>query len=81
MPLIGSIFALGTLYFAGRGVWAMREDPYDLKALRAIEESPPIVEPEETNRHTDSKYCPNCDLSYPSDIPVCPECGRLGAGN
>ena len=81
MPLIAGIFALGALYFAGKGIWAMREDPYDLRTLKAIDENPSILEPEETNRNVESKYCPVCDIAYPAISPVCPECGRLGAEN
>ncbi len=79
MPLVGTIFALGTLYFAGRGVWAMKEDPYDLRALRKLEETKEFSPIEESEFQ--SKYCPHCDIAYPANSPICPECGRLGAEN
>ncbi|MEW5883485.1 MAG: hypothetical protein AB1725_04575 [Armatimonadota bacterium] len=43
MPLIGVVFAIGTLYLIISGFSALKSDPYDLNELREIEEREEVL--------------------------------------
>lgn len=43
VPLIGVVFAVGTLYLIITGFSALRTDPYDLNELREIEEREEVL--------------------------------------
>lgn len=43
VPLIGVVFAIGTLYLIISGFSALKRDPYDLSELREIEEREEVL--------------------------------------
>ncbi|MER3413864.1 MAG: hypothetical protein C4340_00190 [Armatimonadota bacterium] len=43
IPLIGVVFAIGTLYLIISGFSALKSDPYDLNELREIEEREEVL--------------------------------------
>lgn len=67
-PVISLLFVGSFIYFVVNAVRAFREDPYDLRRLRGLEEqkSVPPVE----------VLCPFCGEIYQGPSPICPHCGR-----
>lgn len=72
---LGVVFAVGAVYFAAVGIKALREDPYDLRLLREIEERKEKMKKTEGNEGQ-SVFCPFCAEVYDSRLKVCPNCGR-----
>jgi len=73
--VLGVVFAFGTVYFAAVGIKAMREDPYDLRLLREMEENKAKSKKTESDTEK-SVFCPFCAEVYDSRLKVCPNCGR-----
>lgn len=73
--VLGVVFAIGTIYFAAAGIKALREDPYDLRLLREMEERKRKTEQTQSDE-LKSVFCPFCAEMYDSRLKVCPNCGR-----
>jgi rubrerythrin len=78
-------FALGMMVFGAiatsiyaLGRWRKR-DPYDLGALREVQERETVraLLDEETPPDSNTVVCRNCGACYSAHIGVCPECGLI----
>ncbi len=67
-PFMSLLFAGSFIYFVANAIRASREDPYDLKRLKRLEE--------ERRRPLSEVVCPHCGEVYREPLEVCPHCGR-----
>lgn len=71
------ITGMGCVVAAALGLKALRRDPYDLRALRDLDENERDGDPSEPELHkVDRILCVHCGDEYNIRLPACPRCGR-----
>jgi hypothetical protein len=66
-PFVSLLFAGSFVYFVANAIRVYREEPYDLKRLKKMEEGEASLA---------EVVCPYCGEIYREPLGVCPHCGR-----